>query len=90
MRHFQNVHTTLPGCVAKLKETSGDVLFRQEFFEDRDCVNLGILIRTVKPIVQFPEGEVELQYNVGTRTNGVDAPHWPNNLFVPIISPKDI
>lgn len=67
--------------MAKLKETSSDVLFRPEFFEDRECLNLEMCIRTVKPIVQFPDKEVELKYNVGTRGNGVDEPYWPKNLL---------
>jgi hypothetical protein len=76
--------------MAKLKETSSDVLFRPEFFEDRQCANLGMVIRTVKPIVQFPDKEVELKYNVGTRSNGVDAPYWPKDLLVPSIRLEDL
>lgn len=90
VRHFQNVHRTLPGCMATLKETSSDVLFKEEFFEDRECANLGMFIRTVKPIVQFPDKEVELKYNVGTRSNGVDEPRWPDDIHVPVIKSECI
>lgn len=75
--------------MAKLQETSRDVLFRPEFFEDRECANLGMSIRTVRPILQFPDGEVELKYNVGTRSNGVDAPYWPKDPLVPIVRMED-
>jgi hypothetical protein len=74
--------------MAKLKETSGEVLFKPEFFGGRECVDLGISIRTVKGIVQFPNREVLLRYDVGTRTNGVDEAHWSKNLMVPRVSPE--
>lgn len=89
-RHFENAHSSLPECVATIKEKSGGVLFRPEFFEDRECANLGVTIRTVKPIIQFPGNEVELRYNVGTRSNGVDEPRWPHNLMVSVIGPEPL
>lgn len=86
VRHFQNVYITSPECLATLKKTSSDVLFCPDFFEDRECKNLGVSIRTIKPVLQFPDKEVELRYNVGTRSNGTDEPRWPKDLLVPIIS----
>ena len=86
-RHFDNPHSTLLLCVTKLKATSGSALFRPDFFfEERECDNLGGTIQTVKEIVQFPDKEVELQYNIGTRTNGVVELRWLNNLTRLIIS----
>ena len=70
-----------------MKATSGSALFRPDFFfEERECDNLGGTIQTVKEIVQFPDKEVELQYNIGTRTNGVVELRWLNNLTRLIIS----
>ena len=60
----------------------------QSFFEDRGCVNLGVTTRIVRGIVQFPDNEVELRYNVGTRTHGVDKPRWPRDLMVPVAGPR--
>jgi hypothetical protein len=63
-------------------------MFKDEFFEDRESKNRGVKIRTVKPVINFPEGEVQLGYNVGTRTNGVDEPRWPEDLSVEVVSSK--
>ena len=84
--HFNNPHSTLLLCVTNLKATSGSVSFRPDFFEERECDNLGVTIPTVKGIVQFPDKEVELWYNIGTRTNGVAELRWLNNLTTLIIS----
>jgi hypothetical protein len=84
-RHYHNVHSTLNNCLATLKKTSSDILFRNEFFEDRKCGVLGTTIRTVKPIVQYPDGEVQLEYNIGTRSNGVDDARWPDDLSAEVV-----
>jgi CoA-transferase family III len=55
--------------------------FRDEFFEVRHNGILGVDIRCVKPVIQFPNGEVVLKYNVGCRGNGTDAPRWPEDLM---------
>lgn len=60
-------------------------VLRREWFERRMAKNLGKEIETVKPIARFPEGGVELGFNVGTRTNGVDRPRWPRDLGVEIV-----
>jgi hypothetical protein len=39
-------------------------------------------VRCVKPVLQFPGGKVQLRFQVGTRTNGVDAARWPEDLLV--------
>ena len=59
---------------------NGRQLFNPVYFEDRESKVLGTSIRTVKPILQFPQGKVEPGFNVGTRGNGVDQPRWPENL----------
>lgn len=63
--------------------------FRSDFFEDRECDSFGVTIQTVKGIVQSPDKEVELRYNVGTRTNGVVELRWLNNLTTLTISLED-
>lgn len=69
-----------------IKANSADELLRPEFFEDRVCGAMdGVTVRSVKPIVQFDKGEVELRYNVGTRGNGVDEPQWPHDLMVEFV-----
>jgi hypothetical protein len=41
-----------------LKKDPNQVMFKDEFFEDRESKNRGVKIRTVKPVIKFPEGEV--------------------------------
>lgn len=80
-RHYHNMLYTIPRHLAMIHKNSKDVLLRDEFFENRSCKNLGINIRTPRPILSFPNGEVKPGYNVGTRTNGVDQPRWPADLM---------
>ena len=61
------------------------VLFQPSFFEERESKNLKTTFVGVKPVLQFPSKEVELRYNVGTRANGVDQPHWPRDLKVEVV-----
>ena len=68
-----------------IMENSGDKLLDPKFFEDRESKALGLKIRTIKPIIQFDQGEVQLEYNVGTRGNGVDAEWWPDDLMTEVI-----
>ncbi|KAK5132143.1 hypothetical protein LTR16_000023 [Cryomyces antarcticus] len=73
-RHYHNMLYSIPLVLGMIRANSEEKLFRPEFFEDREVKHLGTSIRAVKPILQFPEGKVELGFNVGTRTNGVDQP----------------
>lgn len=59
--------------------------FDDEFFETRHSGILGVNIKCVKAAIQFPNGEVRLQYNVGTRGNGTDAARWPEDLLTEIV-----
>jgi CoA-transferase family III len=85
-RHYHNMLYLLPEYFKMLKQHSADVIFKPEFFEDRECKVIGKDVRTVKPILKFPQGKVELKYNVGTRTNGIDQPHWPKDLMTEIVN----
>lgn len=69
-----------------LKENSGDVLFRPEFFEKRHSKAIGKDVLCPKPVIQFSNGSVELRYNVGARSNGTDQPRWPENLMTEIVT----
>jgi hypothetical protein len=84
-RHYHNMLYTLPRFVKMLYTNSREKVLKPEFFEDREAKNLGTTIRTVKPILQLPEGKVKLGFTVGTRGNGVDQPRWPKDLTVEIV-----
>jgi hypothetical protein len=84
-RHYHNMNHTIPRMLKMLKDQSSSVLFRDEFFEEREAKNRGIVVRTVKPILRFGRDGVELKYNVGTRTNGVDRPFWPQDLLTEVV-----
>jgi hypothetical protein len=72
--------------MTSLFQKSAHKLFRPEFFEDRPSGAIGKDVRTLKPILGFPQGTVRLAYNVGTRGNGVDQPRWPENLMTEIVA----
>lgn len=69
-----------------IQQNAPGVIFNPGYFEDRESKALGIKIRTPKPVLKFPEGLVKPGYNVGTRGNGVDKPHWPQNLMEEIVA----
>lgn len=78
-----------PATMKKLKEgPGGKRLFKPEFFEDRTAS--GVLgekkFRHIRPVAQWPAGTVEPGFRIGTRGNGVDAPHWPDDLSVEVVA----
>jgi len=85
-RHFHNMHYTLPRYLGMLKANSKDILFKPEFFEKRHSRAIGRDILCVKPVITFPDGKVQLKYNVGTRSNGTDLPKWPENLMTEVVA----
>lgn len=67
-----------------LKETNAPI-FKDGYFERRE--NPGVVpMRTVKPVLTFPEGIVKPGFQVGSRPNGVDKPAWPADLTTPAIA----
>lgn len=87
-RHFHSNTITGPETMKKLRAgPGGQRLFKPQNFEDRDAP--GILgkmkFRHVKSVAQWPRGMVEAGFNIGTRGNGVDMPHWPEDLSVEIV-----
>jgi len=85
-RHYHNMAYTLPRYVKMLVENSSKTILNPEWFETVESKAAGAKIRRVKPILQFPGKEVQLGFNVGTRTNGVDQPRWPNDLMVEVVN----
>ena len=83
-RHYHSMAYTLPAMFKSLAENVNETLYRPEFFERRKSKAVGREFLQVKPIAQF-EDEVKLEYNVGTRSNGVDKPRWPDDLRIEII-----
>lgn len=67
-----------------LKERSG-YLFDPSYFETRTARNLGVSLRTVKPVLQFPDGVVKPGFTIGTRGNGVDKAQWPADMKIQVI-----
>jgi hypothetical protein len=67
-----------------LKERSG-YLFDPSYFETRNAPNLGVSLRTVKPVLQFPDGVVKPGFTIGTRGNAVDKAQWPADLKTQVI-----
>ncbi|KAK0498769.1 CoA-transferase family III domain-containing protein [Armillaria luteobubalina] len=66
-----------------LKETNAPI-FKDGYLERRE--NPGVVpMKTVKPILTFPEGVVKPGFQVGSRPNGVDKPVWPADLSAPAI-----
>ncbi|KAK4867966.1 hypothetical protein LT330_007625 [Penicillium expansum] len=84
-RHYHTMFDTIPVRVKLLKKNSGDRVFHPRNFQDLYSPQLGVPVRVPKPVLQFPDGPVQLKYNVGTRTNGVDQPKWPVDLTVEVV-----
>jgi hypothetical protein len=60
-------------------------LLQPSFFEERESKALGVKISTIKPIIKYQDGQVELKYNVGCRGNGKDKPRWPEDLTTEVV-----
>jgi hypothetical protein len=84
-RHYHDMLYTLGRFLAMLKQNAGSVIFNPGFFEIRHSKAIGKDIATPKPIIQFPEGKVQLKFNVGTRGNGVDQAKWPEDLMTEVV-----
>lgn len=85
-RHFNTMGDMVPAYVDMLKKNSADRVFCPSNFHTLRSKQLKVDIKCPKPVLQFPGEEVELRYNVGTRTNGVDQPRWPKDLTVEVVA----
>ncbi|KAF1812013.1 CoA-transferase family III [Eremomyces bilateralis CBS 781.70] len=85
-RHYHHMGYTIPRFMKMLTDNAKDVVLKDEFFENRPSRLLGKPFRTVKPVIQYRQGPVELRYNVSTRGNGIDKPQWPKDLMTELIA----
>ncbi|KAJ5058821.1 CoA-transferase family III domain-containing protein [Bipolaris maydis] len=84
-RHYHAMQFSVPVILKLLYQHDAKVLFNQSFFESRRASHLGATFIQVKPVIQFPNQDVELKYQVGTRGNGADKPIWPDDLTVEVV-----
>ena len=85
-RHYHNMLSTLPEYVKMMQEQAQDTILREEFFQIVESRAIGVDVKLVRPVMQFPQGRVKLGFNVGTRGNGVDEPRWPRDLGVEMVT----
>ncbi|KAJ5950619.1 alpha-methylacyl-CoA racemase [Penicillium vulpinum] len=76
---------TMPRLLGMMVKAGTDGIFLLEHFEVRTSKAIGAQIKTVKPVIKYVNGPVELKFRVGTRGNGVDKPRWPEYLSTEII-----
>lgn len=88
-RHYHAMQYLLPAMIKLLREHDSETLFNSNFFESRRAENIDCTFVLVRPVAQFAGSAVELGYNVGTRSNGVDQPVWPKDLRVQIVTGKN-
>lgn len=81
----------LPKVFGQVFKNSAGVLLKPSHFTQYPIKNMGgKVIKYPGPVIRFPGKEVELGYNVGTRTNGVDLPYWPKDLSVEVVGKESI
>jgi hypothetical protein len=81
---------TIPRYLRMLKPYSAGILFRPEFFELRHSSAIGKEVKCVGPVVRYPQGNVVLGFDVGTRGNRVDKPRWPKDLLTEIVVKEEV
>ena len=84
-RHYHPMQHLFPRGIEMLRANAPAVL-DPEYFEDRKAEAMQCKIRCVKPVLQFPGKKVELRFQVGTRTNGVDQARWPEDLLIETVA----
>ncbi|KAK8060530.1 hypothetical protein PG996_010460 [Apiospora saccharicola] len=84
-RHHHPMQHLLPRTLALVAQNSGKKLFRPEFFTQYRVKSIDKDIRIVAPVLRYPNGEVKPGFDIGTRTNGVDQPVWPDDLGVEVV-----
>lgn len=84
-RHYHPMQHLLPRTLAMVMQNSGSKLFRPEFFTQYRVKPIDKDIRIVAPVLRYPNGEVKPGFDIGTRTNGVDQPVWPDDLGVEVV-----
>ncbi|KAF6823405.1 putative alpha methylacyl-CoA racemase [Colletotrichum plurivorum] len=84
-RHYHTMPYTVPAVSKLLYSHDVATLFQTHFFEPRTSAAVSGTFLVVKPIAQYKDQAVKLDYNVGTRGNGVDQPVWPADLSVEMV-----
>lgn len=84
-RHNDNMPAMFPRVLPSLFKNSGKDLFQPGFFEIRYSGAVDHYFKSVRPVLSFPNQEVTFGFNVGTRTNGRDAAHWPEELSTEVV-----
>ncbi|KAK8080765.1 hypothetical protein PG997_008583 [Apiospora hydei] len=87
-RHHHPMQYLLPRTLALVSHHSGHKLLRPEFFTQYRVESLGKDMRIVAPVLRYPNGEVKPGFHIGTRTNDVDQPVWPDDLGVEVVVGK--
>ncbi|PSR99243.1 CoA-transferase family III domain-containing protein [Coniella lustricola] len=84
-RHYHNMNYSIPRVLQAVQKSSGAILFQPEFFTQYHPKHIGVNMKIVAPVLNFPGGEVKPGFHVGTRGNGVDRPQWPADLSVEVV-----
>ena len=82
-RAHQTMEETAPLVLQAMRQKG---CLKNEFFHVVHSGALGVDLRCLRPVLQYPKGEVELRFNVGTRGNGVDQARWPQDLGTEVIT----
>ncbi|KAE8142912.1 CoA-transferase family III domain-containing protein [Aspergillus pseudotamarii] len=85
-RHNDNMLATIPLMMKSLMLNSGAQLFQPRFFEIRYSGAVDRYFKVVRPVLSFGDKQVDLRFNVGTRSNGQDAARWPEDLRTEIVT----
>lgn len=88
-RHFHPMQHLLPATMQAVANSSGAKLFKPAHFTTYHARSIGKDIKIVAPVLRFPGGEVKPGFQIGTRTNGVDEPWWPDDLSVENVTAND-
>ncbi|OOO07739.1 L-carnitine dehydratase/bile acid-inducible protein F [Aspergillus oryzae] len=85
-RHNDNMPATIPLMMNSLMVNSGAQLFQPRFFDIRYSGAVDRYFKVLRPVLSFAEKQVDLRFNVGTRSNGHDAARWPEDLRTEIVT----
>ncbi|KJK67266.1 CoA-transferase family III [Aspergillus parasiticus SU-1] len=85
-RHNDNMPATIPLMMKSLMLNSGAQLFQPRFFDIRYSGAVDRYFKVLRPVLSFDDKQVDLRFNVGTRSNGHDAPRWPEDLRTEIVT----
>ncbi|KAK8042823.1 hypothetical protein PG994_013306 [Apiospora phragmitis] len=74
-----------PPVWADLWQRNSSPLLQPEFFTQYHVKSIDRDLRIVAPVLRYPNGEVKPGFDIGTRTNGIDEPVWPDDLGVDVV-----